>query len=131
MKNKKLLIPLLSLIFTIGLIGCASKTTSISAETKDAIDNLNSIQANYASGVAPLIEIPPVWAEEIYNNADTIVGSDIEGAPIQLREYAVTNTVYFDYSDDFSVVWDKNTNSVSVEPTDTAEREAFKEKMHK
>lgn len=132
MRTKRILISILSTMFIIGLIGCGSKNTNtLSDETKDALENLNSIQANYATGVAPLIEIPPVWAEEIYNNADDIIGTDIEGAPIQLREYAVTNTVYFDYADDFSVVWNKDAGSVSVEPTDTAEREAFKEKMHK
>lgn len=123
---------LLFLLCLLSLTGCGKKEEiSLSDETMDAISNLYSIQANYAQGTAPMIEIPPVWAEELYNNADLIIGSDIEGAPIMLREYAATNVVYFDYDDDFSVVWDKDNNSVTVEATDTAEREEFKQKQHK
>ncbi len=122
---------LLTIVCIMSLVGCGKKAAALSPETMDAIENLNSIQASYSTGIAPLIEIPVAWAEEIYNNADDIIGSDIEGAPISLREYAVTNVVYFDYADDFSAVWDKNNGNVTIEPTDIDEREAFKEKMHK
>lgn len=128
---KKILVALLSVVCILAMVGCGKKGAALSEDTMSAIENLNSIQTNYAGGVAPLIEIPPVWAEELYNNWDSIIDSKIEGAPTQLREYAATNVVYFDYADDFSVVWDKNNGSVSVEPTDVAERDAFQEKSHK
>lgn len=130
---KKILLSLLSVLFVLSLLGCGSKkeAVTLSQETKDAVENLNSIQASYSTGVAPLIEIPVVWAEDLYNNYDNVISSGIEGAPIQLREYAETNVVYFDYSDDFSVVWNKNEGNVMIEATDTAERDAFMEKMHK
>lgn len=129
---KKILTIVLTTLCLATLMGCGEKKTStLSAEAMDAITNLDSIQANYAAGTAPMIEIPTAWAEELYNNADDIIGSDVAGAPILLREYAVTNVVYYDYSDDYSVVWDKNTGSVTVEPTDTAERDDFMQKQHK
>ena len=131
--KKLLLIFVTAMLCMTALVACGKKAEApkLSDEAKDAVDNLYSIQANYAQGVAPLIEIPPMWAEELYNNADAIVGTDMEGAPISLREYAVTNVVYFDYADDYSVVWDKNNNSVTVEPTDTVERDDFAQKAHK
>lgn len=107
------------------------ESTELSDATKDALDNLYSIQANYASGVAPLIEIPPAYCEELYNNYDAISKANTTQAPIQLREYAATDTVYFDYDDDYSVVWDKKNNSVTVQQTDIEEREEFKQKQHK
>lgn len=114
------------------LVGCGSnKKTQLSNETIDAIENLYSYQLNYSNGVASLVEIPYVFAEEMYNNYDSIISLGNEHAPIGLREYAVTNTVYFDYDTDYSVVWNKNTNSISIEKTDINEREAFKEKQHK
>lgn len=127
---KKLLVSLLAVMCLLTVVGCGKKN-ALSEETKDAVDNLYSIQSNYSQGVAPLIEIPPMWAQELYDNFDAIIESGDANAPISLREYAVTNVVYFDYDDDYSVVWDKNNDSVSIEPTDVEEREAFKEKMHK
>lgn len=117
---------------SIALVGCGkSQSDKLPAEATEALENLDSIVQNYAVGTAPLIEIPNTFAQAIYDNADAIIGSDIKGAPIQLREYAETNMVYFDYSNDYSVVWDKTNGSVSVEATDTAERDEFAQKMHK
>lgn len=132
--KKKYIAILTVLMLIFSLTGCnntSKDTTSISETTKDAIENLYSIQENFSNGVNPLMEIPVAWTQEVYDNADDILNQNIDHAPIMLREYAAINTVYFDYDSDYSVVWDKNNNSVHIEATDTAERDEFSQKQHK
>ena len=134
--KKNICIILITLICLIAVLGCNNKendvtSSDISAMTQDAINNLYSIQLNYSQGTAPLNEIPVSFAESLYNDYDIVINAGIKEAPIMLREYAATNTVYFDYDTDYSIVWDKNAGSVLVEKTDVTERENFKQKQHK
>lgn len=95
------------------------------------VERLYDYQYNYSKGTALLLEIPYVMAENIYNNYDLLTENKIEKAPIMLREYAGTNTVYLDYDSDYSIVWSKNDNSVTIEDTDIIAREDYKLKAHK
>lgn len=108
-----------------------TEVATLSEQTLDALENLYSIQGNYANGMAPLIEIPSVWTKDLYDNWDAIEVAQVDNAPMLLREYALTDMVYFDYDTDYSVVWDKKNDSVMVEPTDTQERDEFMQKEHK
>lgn len=95
------------------------------------VERLYDYQYNYSEGTALLLEIPYVMVENIYNNYDLLTENKIEKAPIMLREYACTNTVYLDYDSDYSIVWSKNDNSVTIEDTDIIAREDYKLKAHK
>ena len=95
------------------------------------VDRLYDYQYNYSEGTALLLEIPYVMVENIYNNYDLLTENKIEKTPIMLREYAGTNTVYLDYASDYSIVWNKNDNSVTIEDTDVIAREDYKLKAHK
>lgn len=103
----------------------------LSDSTKDAIDELYSIQLNYSNGTAPLLLISDVLVKELYDNWDDIVSSGNENAPISLREYVDPAVVYFDYSTDYSIKWSKDDNDIVVEKTDIDQREDYKQKMHK
>lgn len=95
------------------------------------VERLYDYQYNYSKGTALLLEIPYVMVENIYDNYDLLSENSIEKAPIMLREYAGTNTVYLDYDSDYSIVWSKNDNSVTIEDTDIIAREDYKLKAHK
>ena len=69
--------------------------------------------------------------QELYDKYDTLKEENAEHLPIQIREYAVTDTVYFDYDTDYSIVWDKKTGDVRIEQTDITERDEFMQKQHK
>lgn len=99
----------------------------ISAELLDAMENLYSAAQNFGSGVAQMNEIPVVYAQQMYDNGDVLIGME-EHAPILIREYAETQEVYFDYANDVSVKWDKNTDQLTLENTDTEARNAYQEK---
>lgn len=101
------------------------------ADVADEVEELYSIQLNYSNGVAPLMIIPTPVVETIYNAWDDISGIDDERLPISIREYVEPSIVYFDYSTDYSVKWNKDTGDVTVEATDKAEREDYKLKQHK
>lgn len=100
-------------------------------EIVDDIESLYSYQLNYANGTATLNIIPVPMAEYLYDNYEKMKAEGRDHLPTMLREYAATNTVYFDYDTDTSIVWNKDTGSVIIAPTDVEEREAFKEKQHK
>ena len=95
------------------------------------VERLYDYQYNYSKGTALLLEIPYVMVENIYDNYDLLSENSIEKAPIMLREYAGTNTVYLDYDSNLSIVWSKNDNSVTIEDTDIIAREDYKLKAHK
>lgn len=103
----------------------------LSDEVNEALNELDAIQTNYANGTAPLIEIPVPFAEVLYNNWDMIERESPENAPILLREYVEPSIVYFDYESGYSVKWNKDENSVSVEKTDMEAHEDYKQKAHK
>lgn len=100
-------------------------------EIVDDIENLYSYQLNYSNGTAQLNIIPTPMAENLYDNYEKMKAEGRNHLPIMIREYAATNMVYFDYDTDSSIVWNKDTGSVTIARTDIEEREAFKEKQHK
>lgn len=107
------------------------KGGSLSPERMAVLESLYANQLNFSNGIAQTNLIPVADVEELYNHYDDIEGTAIEEAPILLREYAETNEVYFDYATDFSIKWEKDTGNITIEPTDTAEREEFRQKAHK
>lgn len=119
----------LAVIFIMVLIvGCAKK---IDSKVLDSADNLYGYQLNYSNGTALLNIIPVDMVKDVYDNYDQLTEANYEKAPVMLREYAVTNTVYLDYDTDCSIVWEKDTGAVTIQKTDVAEREAYREKAHK
>ena len=103
----------------------------IPADVREAAETLYSFQKNYANGTALLNLIPVEMVRQVYDNYEELLRAGIPQAPVLLREYAVTETVYLDYDTDCSIVWDKQTGDVRIEKTEVAEREAFREKAHK
>ena len=103
----------------------------IPPDVREAAETLYSFQKNYANGTALLNLIPVEMVRQVYDNYEELLRAGIPQAPVLLREYAVTETVYLDYDTDCSIVWDKQTGDVRIEKTEVAEREAFREKAHK
>ena len=103
----------------------------IPADVREAAETLYSFQKNYANGTALLNLIPVEMVRQVYDNYEELLRAGIPQAPVLLREYAVTETVYLDYDTDCSIVWDKQTGDVRIEKTEVAEREAFREHAHK
>ena len=103
----------------------------IPADVREAAETLYSFQKNYANGTALLNLIPVEMVRQVYDNYEELLRAGIPQAPVLLREYAVTETVYLDYDTDCSIVWDKQTGDVRIEKTEVAERESFREKAHK
>ena len=97
----------------------------------DSVNNLYDFQRSFAAGTNMLIEIPPDMAEDLYNNYEVMKADDVAHLPTLLREYAVTNTVYFDYDSGVSVVYDRTNHRVSLEKTDIDEMNNYMEKEHK
>ena len=102
--------------------------TEVSEDVLLSAENLYNIQYNYSNGTAPLIEIPYIMVEDVYNNYDALLAASDEYAPILIREYAETDIVYLDYTSGYSIKWDKNDNGVFVEETDIEEMTAYMEK---
>lgn len=112
-------------------IGGDSTASEGDISLDDALEQLDAIQQNYAQGTAPLNIIPVPLVQAVYDNYDAIEADPPANAPISLREYAATDEVFFDYSTDYSIKWEKQTGNITVEQTDVQEREDFKQKAHK
>lgn len=110
------------------LAGCRAR---ISKEVIASVGSLYGYQMNYANGTATLNIIPETMVKDLYDNFDGLMAADAEHLPLQIREYAVTDTVYFDYDTDCSIVWDKKSGDVRIEHTDTTESDEFMQKQHK
>ena len=110
------------------LAGCRAR---ISKEVLASVESLYGYQLNYANGTATLNLIPEVMVKDLYDNFDELTTAKTEHLPLQIRKYAVTDTVYFDYDTDCSIVWDKKTEDVHIEHTDIVERDDFMQKQHK
>lgn len=136
-------IGLLKGILVIGLIsvfimGCTKREASepvetgeLTKEVKDSVEELYSVQINYANGTAPLNIIPSVVCQNVYDNWDAIEATKSDMVPIMLREYVDPDIVFFDYDTEYSIKWNKETGDVMVEKTDIDAREDYKQKEHK
>ena len=100
-------------------------------EEDSSIEALYGYQLNFSKGTATLNIIPETMVQELYDKYDVLKEENAGHLPIQIREYAVTDTVYFDYDTDCSIVWDKKTGDVRIEQTDIIARDEFMQKQHK
>ena len=136
-KAKITVIPVI--LISIFILTCCSTvpaTPDHSTETDvkiidSAEDILYAYQKNFADGTATLNIIPVDLTQELYDNYDRLQEEGNKKAPILLREYAVTDTVYFDYDSGYSIVWEKGSGEVRIEETDIEEWEEFRQKQHK
>ncbi len=131
---KKVLIIVLAAIITVMLVifgFCLKKGKDRREEVFEALNKMDSVQKNFSEGNAMLLELPINYVQAVYDYYDELKEDDVQHLPIQIREYAVTGIVYFDYDTDVSIVWDKMKNTVSVRYTDVNERDSFMQKEHK
>lgn len=142
MKKKSIISLIILAVAAISLIGCGNKDKKeqnekdsskvvISEEVNAALDDLYSMQINYSNGTAPLVIIPTVTVEQVYDNWDDIMEAELDNAPILLREYVEPSIVYFDYESGYSIKWNKDENDVVVEATDIEARDDYMQKAHK
>ena len=137
MRSKNLIIASVLLMLCIFLLaGCRAisnryETIEIETGSSDDVEALYGYQLNFSKGTATLNIIPETMVQELYDKYDTLKEKNAGHLPIQIREYAVTDTVYFDYDTDCSIVWDKKTGDVRIEQTDITERDEFMQKQHK
>ena len=137
MRSKNLIIASVLLMLCIFLlVGCRAisnryETIEIETGLSDDVEALYGYQLNFSKGTATLNIIPETMVQELYDKYDTLKEENAGHLPIQIREYAVTDTVYFDYDTDCSIVWDKKTGDVRIEQTDITERDEFMQKQHK
>ena len=145
MSSKKLITASVLLMLCIFLLaGCRAisnryETIEIETGSSDETDRqedssveaLYGYQLNYSKGTATLNIIPETMVQELYDKYDVFKEKNVGHLPIQIREYAVTDTVYFDYDTDCSIVWDKKTGDVRIEQTDITGRDEFMQKQHK
>ena len=137
MRGKNLIAASVLLILCIFLLaGCRAisnryETIEIETSSSDDVEALYGYQLNFSKGTATLNIIPETMVQELYDKYDELKEKNVGHLPIQIREYAVTDTVYFDYDTDCSIVWDKETGDVRIEQTDITERDEFMQKQHK
>ena len=107
--------------------GCVDKTAYMSEEAdnevgvimeesvvslEDATTTLYSVQMNFANGTAPLMEVPYILVEEVYNNFDILQAVEMKEAPASVREDTKEQKVHLFYDTGCTITWDKNDNNV-------------------